>query len=361
MTSTAILVGTTKGLVVFWCDLKAVTKTEVHFRGFPVSMLFVEAETNTWWVALSHRHWGEKLHFSTDFGHSWQVAGLPSFAGLEYKPGEKATLKKIWCMQKIGIRLWVGTEPAALFFSDDGGQTFQLNQALWNHPSRMNENQWFGTGKDFPFLHSIQVHPGNSHHMYIGVSCAGVFETTDGGQTWAPRNVGLVAAYLPKTTPEIGHDPHQILLCPAQPEVLWQQNHCGIFRSADGAKTWTQVSDSSKVPHYGFALAIDPHNPDCAWVIPAESDEARVPLNLQLEVFQTANGGVSWISMSEGLPAQHAFDLVLRHGLARKGALMAFGTTNGNVYASFSDGQPWQMLSLNLAPVQTVAITSTPA
>jgi hypothetical protein len=359
MSQRAILAGTTKGLVVFWMDKTSVAKTEVHFRGFPVSMIFIDEEMQTWWVALSHKHWGEKLHFSTDSGISWQSAGLPTFTGLEYKPGVTASLKKIWVLQRAGKNInhfWLGTEPGGLFFSEDDGKIFHLNESLWNHPSRLDDNQWFGTGKDYPFIHSIIIDPRDSSHIYVGVSCAGVFETTDGGKSWTPRNNGLIAAYLPKTTPEIGHDPHQMLMCASNPDVIWQQNHCGIFRTTNGGKEWKQLSDSNRVPHYGFALAIDDTNPEVAWVIPAESDESRVPVELKLRVCKTVDGGKTWQTFSNGLPKENSFDLVLRHGFVRKPKLMSFGTTNGNLYCSFDDGENWQTLSNTLAPINAISI-----
>jgi hypothetical protein len=358
MNTKRILVGTAKGLIEFSLKDSQRQTTTVHFKGYPVSMIFVDDTTQIWWVGLSHKHWGEKLHYSLDYGNSWQAAGLPSFKGYTYRAGVAASLRKIWIMQRAnqGNGFWLGTEPGGLFFSDDGGQQFQLNEALWNHPSRLDDNQWFGTGKDFPFIHSILVDPRNSQHVYVGVSCAGVFETTDGGITWLPRNTGLIAAYLPNTNPEIGHDPHQMLMCQSNPDVIWQQNHCGIFRTTNGGKDWKPVSQAGHWPHYGFALAIDHQNPDVAWVIPAESDEARVPVNLKLSVCQTHDGGQTWQTTSTGLPTEHAFDLVLRHGFVRQPGLMVFGTTNGNLYYSVDDGEHWQTLSNNLAAVGVVAI-----
>jgi hypothetical protein len=355
-----ILAGTSKGLVVFYLENQVVIETQIHFKGFPVSMIYVDAQTQTWWVALSHKHWGEKLHFSTDLGTTWQAAGLPSFKGFDYKPGVPAALKKIWVMQHVDQNdpkiFWLGTEPGGLFYSDDGGKSFLLNETLWNHPSRTNDNQWFGTGKDFPFIHSILIDPRDSQHVYVGVSCAGIFETTDGGNSWNPCNNGLVAAYLPRTTPEVGHDPHQILMCQSHPDVIWQQNHCGIFRTTDGGNRWKRLSDAAHQPHYGFALTIDNNNPDVAWVIPAESDESRVPVDLKLCVYKTVDGGKTWKALTKGLPQLNSFDLVLRHGFVRTPELMSFGTTNGNLYCSFNDGVDWQTLSNNLAPINTVGI-----
>ncbi|MEL6942301.1 MAG: glycosyl hydrolase, partial [Bacteroidota bacterium] len=224
--------------------------------------------------------------------------------------------------------------------------------------SRADENQWFGAGKDDPFIHSIVVDPRDSDHVYVAVSCAGVFETKDGGQSWQPRNKGLIAAYLPNPNVEVGHDPHRLLMCPSNPDVLWQQNHCGIFRSLDGGQSWKLLSDKEQMPHYGFALAIDEQDTEKAWVIPAVSDEERVAFDLALCVCETADGGRTWKALRKGLPQQHCFDIVFRHAFCKEKQLMAFGSTTGNLYLSEDKGQAWQCLSANLARIDSLVFTS---
>lgn len=359
--NSVILAGTSKGLVEFQIEKTSCKISRVHFTGFPVSMVYVDERTDTWWVGLSHRHWGEKLHYSIDRGKTWQTVVTPSFHGYDYRPGQPATLKKLWVMQHAGVdrpnSLWLGTEPGGLFYSEDNGKSFHLNESLWNDPSRLDDSKWFGTGKDFPFIHSILIDPRNSNHLYLGISCAGVFETIDGGNNWSPKNNGLITSYLPKATPEIGHDPHQMLLCHSNPDVIWQQNHCGIFRTTDGGKHWKNISGANGWPSYGFALTIDHSNPEIAWVIPAESDEARLPVDLKLQVCKTTNGGENWTSASNGLPQENTFDLVLRHAFVKQQHLMAFGTTNGNLYHSPNDGESWSVASQNLAPINSMAIS----
>ena len=252
-----------------------------------------------------------------------------------------------------GSALWLGTEPGALFYSEDG-RHFQLNRSLWDHPSRQNENQWFGAGRDFPFIHSIVIDPRNSDHVYIAISSAGVFETHDAGQTWHPKNKGLRATYLPNPHVEIGHDPHLLLACEKNPDVLWQQNHSGIFRTENGGNLWQDITGKEGIPNYGFALAIDHQKPGRAFVIPAESDERRVAADLQLRVFETKDSGHSWQSISKGLPQKQVFDIVLRQAFVREENLMVFGTNNGNLYITEDDGQQWSCLSSNLAKVTTV-------
>ncbi|MEM6376765.1 MAG: glycosyl hydrolase, partial [Bacteroidota bacterium] len=356
-----ILLGTAKGLVILEKQTEAWKIVKVDFLGFPISFVYVDERTNTWWVALAHRHWGPKLHRSFDQGKSWEIIELPTYPeDAVLSNGRRATLKKMWCMQHAGADrpngLWLGTEPGGLFYSNDKGDHFELVRELWDHPSRSNAMQWFGAGRDHPFIHSIVVDPEDNKHIYIAVSCAGVFESLDGGTSWRPRNQGLIAAYLPNPNAEVGHDPHRLLQNFSDTKVLWQQNHCGVFRTANGGDSWENVSDQDGFANYGFGLAIDPNNPNRAWVIPAISDEMRVAKDLALVVSYTEDAGQSWQPLRNGLPQQNCFDIVFRHAFQYDANQLVFGTNNGNLYWSGNDGQSWKKIASNLARIDTVSI-----
>jgi photosystem II stability/assembly factor-like uncharacterized protein len=366
-----LLLGTAKGLIVFEKLMNDWQVADVHFTGFPVSMVFVDTRSQTWWAGVPHRHWGQKLHRSTDGGKSWQQVATPRFpTDIPLKNGKPASLKLIWCMAEAGAdkpnELWLGTEPGGLFHSKNNGDTWQLVESLWQQ--RVASDLWFGAGKDEPFIHSIVVNALNSNHLYIAVSCAGVYESKDGGVTWQPRNIGLKATYLPNPDAEIGHDPHLLLACEQDPSVystsegvLWQQNHCGIFRSVNGGKNWTDVSDKNGIANYGFALAIDPKNSNRAWVIPALSDEMRVPHDLALCVCRTDDGGQTWQQLREGLPQNYCFDIVFRHAFARQNQTLAFGTTTGNLFLSENEGDSWRCLSSHLPRIDAVIFLEDPS
>ena len=195
-----LLVGTRKGLAVFHRNGSDWKMKDLHFEAVPVSIAYADERTNTWWACLDHGHWGVKLSRSKDAGKTWEEIPAPAYAeGLRVKEGMPATTRYLWAVQhggkKYPNRLWIGTEPGGLFKSEDGGDSFQLVESLWNHPSR--EEQWFGGGRDHAGIHSIVVDPRDENHIYVGISVAGVFESKDGGTTWTVRNKGLKAEYLP--------------------------------------------------------------------------------------------------------------------------------------------------------------------
>ena len=354
---THLYVATAKGLIHFQIDQAGEQWIGTHFLGFNVTSIYFDQVNRRIWAGVSHKHWGQKLHFSDDDGANWSEVELPTLRGLSLPNGKPAKLRQVWSFAQGGQtrpgHLWMGTDPGAMFLSEDHGQTFQLVESLWNHESRQSEGQWFGAGSDFPFIHSIIVDPTDQDHIFIAVSCAGVFESWDGGQSWKPKNKGLIAAYLPNPNVEVGHDPHILHQSPTDPNILWQQNHCGIFNSRNGGTHWQLVSQPNKTPHYGFAMVIDDKNPDLAWVIPAESDERRIAPDLRLQVYKTRDFGQTWEDDSAGLPTGHCFDIVLRQAFDKSGDLQAFGTTNGNLFVRY-EHMDWRCITSNLTKVNAL-------
>ncbi|MCG8306199.1 MAG: glycoside hydrolase [Cytophagales bacterium] len=353
-----LLIGTRKGLVIY--DKAATDKwvfRKVEFLGLPVSISYVDALTGTWWACLDHGHWGNKLHRSFDKGATWEEVAAPKYPeGEEIKEGVPASLRYLWAMASMSngqsSKLLIGTEPGGLFTSDNNGSTFELNRGLWDHPSR--KNHWFGGGRDHPGIHSILIDPHNPDRIYVGISCAGVFETTDGGKTWNPKNKGLTADFLPDPHAEVGQDPHLLVACDSNFEVMWQQNHCGIFRSSDGGENWKNISDETGEANFGFAIAADSNNENVAWVVPAISDEIRVAIDNSLCVCRTEDGGKTWDTFRKGLPQGHSFDITYRHALDQDEETLAFGTTTGNLYLSDDHGESWNCLNNNLPMVYSV-------
>ncbi len=387
-----ILLGTRKGTVIVDRTAAGWRPRPIAHAGIPVCYAARDPRDGTLWASLDHGHWGPKLSRSRDGGASWQdLSTLKYPAGARYivkylptpdfdpaapaaQPEYRdATVYKIWHLafgaaDQVG-RLYAGTIPGGLFVSDDGGDSWELNRPLWNHASRggdlfsgdaSSENRWFGTpasvdyGVFEPGIHSIVVDPRNPRRLQVAVSSAGVLETTDGGLSWHGRNTGMLNDYLPDPRAEWGHDPHCVVACPGQPDHVWQQNHCGVFHSADGAASWSRVSAPDAGVHFGFPIAVDAADGRTAWVVPARSDGQRMALGGGLFVARTDDGGRSWTALRDGLPQDHAYDIVLRHGLDVSGDCVCFGSSSGNVYLSEDGGQSWRCLGSNFPPVYSV-------
>jgi len=352
-----LLLGTRKGLLTFARQGSTWGLSGEHFVGVAVPYAIRDARHDTWWASLDHGHWGSKLQRSRDGGQTWTEITAPKYPeGAEVKPGKPAAVKYLWVIQPSLASepqtLYVGSEPGGLFVSGDGGDTWELNQALWNHPSRADS--WFGGGRDEPGIHSIFVDPRNPRRVLVGISCAGVFETIDAGTSWQPRNRGLLAEYMPNPHAEVGHDAHFMMACAAAPDTLWQQNHCGIFRTTDGGQNWAAVSRKGDTAHFGFVVAVDPQDGQTAWVIPATADEKRIAVERAMCVCRTTDGGATWQRFSSGLPQENCYDFAFRHALDQSGDTLVFGTNTGALYFSDDRGETWQTIASRLPPIYSV-------
>ncbi len=356
-----LLLGTRKGLIQYQKNGSSWIHSKTDFLGIPVSLTFVDSRTDTWWACLDHGHWGVKLHRSVDMGKTWEEVEAPKFEeGYEVKEGVPANVSYIWAMTHGGDdnpgTLFTGTDPGALFKSTDNGDSWQLVESLWDHPTR--KDQWFGGGRDNPGIHSIVVDPRDSDHIQVGISVAGVFKSVDGGKSWNPSNKGLSADFLPDPNSEVGQDPHLLIRAPSNPEVLWQQNHCGIFVSRDDSKNWTKVSQDKEVgpADFGFAIAVHEQKANMAWVAPGISDEVRIAVDQALCICRTDDYGETWTELRNGLPQENCFDIVYRHAMDISGDSLVFGTTTGNAFYSDDLGESWKRLSSELPMIYSVEI-----
>lgn len=361
-----LLVATRKGLFVVQGGGANWSIASHHFAGEPVTQVLADRRDGSWYAALRLGHFGVKLHKSSDQGQSWQEMAAPAFP---VKPAEGPwaddptpwSVDLIWSLAAGGANergtLWAGCLPAGLFRSADGGASWTLNQPLWEEPRR---KAWFGGGYDHAGIHSILVDPRDPRHVTLAVSCGGVWQTRDGGESWALTASGMTADYLPPENADDGNtqDPHCLVQCAAQPDMLWVQHHCGIYRSTNGGKEWLAIAAPAP-SGFGFAVACDPHNPQRAWFVPAQADACRIPVDGRMVVTRTDDGGASFQVFSDGLPQRQAYHLVYRHGLdvTRDGQTLALASTTGGLWLSADAGLGWQCLSHDLPPVAAVRFT----
>lgn len=346
------LLGTRKGLIIAKkaTSGKSWSIAKTFFEGVKVPFATYEPRSKAIWAGVNHGHWGPKLHVSKDKGKTFSELGAPKFP-----EATKESLKDIWSLASDSTgRIYVGTEPAALFYSDDQGKKWTFCEGF---NKTKGKDKWFGAGTDATCLHSLIVDPDDDKHIVVGISVAGVLETRDRGETWAYINKGLKAEYLPDADSEVGQDPHMIVAAPSDANVLWQQNHCGIFKSEDMGKSWTNLSKSKGLKSaFGWGIAVDEKDPRVAFTVPALSDESRVPIKKRLLVQVTKDGGKSWKALDNGFPKATTYDIVYRHALSLKGKDLMFGSTTGNVFFSGNGGAKWQRLNAHLPPVFSVKL-----
>ncbi|GAB5439894.1 MAG: exo-alpha-sialidase [Fuerstiella sp.] len=366
--SDQIYLATRKGLFTLERSSTGWSVAKGDFVGQTCNMLVHDRRDQTLYVAFDHGHFGVKLQKSTDGGNSWKECGVPVYPEFTEEDRKKqaeagevgarrdfSSLKEIWELTPGGEDqpgvLWAGTIPGGLFKSEDRGESWTLMESLWRRDERW---QWFGGGKDHPGIHSVCVHPQNSQHITVGVSCGGAWCSEDGGATWECRADGMRAEYMPPDLagdPNI-QDPHRVVQCRLSPDHLWAQHHNGIFRSTNAGRKWTELQDVQPSA-FGFAVVVHPHKPDTAWFVPGVKDECRVPVDGRFVVTRTQDGGESIEQLTTGLPQEHCYDIVFRHALDidDSGDCLVMGSSTGNVWTSEDGGDSWQQVSNHLPPV----------
>ena len=301
-------------------------------------------------VGATSSHWGPSVYRSDDLGASWVE---PAARTLSFPEGTGAAVARIWQIQPAADAqpdvVYAGVEPAALFRSDDAGESFTLDEALWSHPHRPH---WQPGGGGL-CLHTVVTDPGGGPRLGVAISAAGFYRTLD-GSTWEAANTGIRAPFLPEPAPEFGQCVHKVDRHPDEPDTLFLQHHWGVYRSEDFGSRWEEVGADSLPSTFGFPVVVDPNQPGTAFVVPLTSDAFRCAPDGRLRVYRTADGGDSWQALANGLPQENAWLTVLRDSFTADDlnpAGLYLGTRTGDVFASPDSGESWRELTRHLPPV----------
>jgi photosystem II stability/assembly factor-like uncharacterized protein len=347
-----VLIGTKKGAFILEGDA---SRRSFALRGpycdnWPMNHVIADRESGTLYAGGGNEWFGPAVWKSSDLGATW----THSSEGLAYQAGEDP-IKSVWSLARHDDRLYAGVEPAGLFRSDDDGQSWKQVAGLRNHPSRPS---WHPGGGGL-ILHSLVVNPKNPQELWVGISAAGVFHTSDGGESWEARNRGTRADFLPEDMryPEFGQCVHCLVMAPGMTNRLYQQNHCGMYRSDDGGQHWESI-EKGLPSSFGFPAATHPRDPESLFLLPLNGDTAgRYVPGGKAAVWRTRNAGESWDALSDGLPQENAFFGVLRQAMATDRldpAGVYFGTSSGAVYASADEGNRWRQIAEHLPTVFSV-------
>jgi hypothetical protein len=373
-----LLVGTTKGLFLIegGSDRSGWSVSGPHCSGWPINHAVGDAETGTIWAGGGGDWHGAGVWRSEDGGQSWELSKLTAgqmddwaandadFAAMigwtAAEPPFGGDFAQVWSLGRAHGRLYAGTKPASLLESADGGRTWARVQGLSDHPSA---GSW-QPGAAGLVLHTIVADPDDPRKLWIGISAAGVFATEDGGATWERRNrlsnAEACGHHDHPAAPrdgETGHCVHNMMRAPGSADVLYQQNHHGVWRSADGGRSWDDITPGLPST-FGFPIRVHPRDPDTVWTLPLNGDMAgRFPPDAACAVWRSRDGGRTWAPMREGLPQQGCFFTVLRQAMsgdARDPAGIYFGTNSGSVFGSFDEGDSWHEIARHLPTVLAV-------
>jgi photosystem II stability/assembly factor-like uncharacterized protein len=373
-----ILAGTTKGVFLLdgSPDRSDWNLTGPHCDGWPVNHVIGDPATGMIWAAGGSDWHGAGIWRSADHGRTWSLARLtkgkfdvwmesdPDFAArIGWTPGPAPQFDgeaaSVWSLGRVGRRLYAGTNPAQLFASDDDGATWTRVEGLTDHPSRPDWNP----GAAGLVLHSITADPADPDKIWVGISAAGIFATEDGGQTWDRRNrqsnarSGLDHAPGHDHGADVGLCVHNFGRAPATGDLLYQQNHHGVFRSHDGGRSWDDIT-TGLPSSFGFPIALHPRDAQTVWTIPLNGDsEGRYPPGASAAVWRSRDSGATWEGLNDGLPQKNCFFTVLRQAMATDRAEPAgvyFGTNSGSIYSSRDEGDHWDEIARHLPTVLSV-------
>ena len=361
-----LLVATRKGAWLYHSDAarESWRVDGPHFLGHVMNHVVLDPrDRRTLLAAAKTGHLGPTIFRSADRGARWQEAARPpAFAKAREGETGRAVDHTFWLapghVSQEGL-WYAGTSPQGLFRSADAGAT-------WEPFSGINEDAryraWMGSVQDGtpdgPKLHSIIVDPRDAAHLYFAMSGGGVHESLDGGANFAPLVDGLEVVEGFDRSNIAFHDPHCVRLCPSNPDRLYQQNHCGIYRLDRPSKAWRRIGRSmpKQVGDIGFPMVLHPRDADTAWLVPAVKDECRIPVDGRVVVARTRDGGRRFEALRRGLPQEHAYDLVYRHGLDvdASGRRLVLGSTTGGLWISEDGGDGWSALPSRLPPIYQV-------
>ena len=369
-----LLVGTRKGFFRLFADARR-ERWELdgpHFLGHQVHHAVLDPrDGRTLLLAARTGHLGPTVFRSTDLGATWSEAKQPPAFRSAREDERGSVVDHVFWLAPGHARepgVWyAGSSPPGLFRSEDGGVRWAPVAGFNDHPSyaawHFEEDQ--GGTPDGSILHSILVDPRDPTHLYVALSSGGggVLESVDGGADWKPLNAGCRADFLPDPYPEIGQDPHCVQLHPLAPDVLWQQNHCGIYRMERGAGRWERVGEAMPrdVGDIGFPIGLHPRDPATAWVFPMDGSDVwpRTSPGGKPAVYVTRDSGKSWRRLDRGLPRERAWLTVKRQALAVDAGDpvgLSFGTTNGELWASADEGEAWSCIARHLPHVFAVEV-----
>ena len=353
-----LLVGTRKGAFVLTSgkNRKEWKVSGPHLKGQEVYHMAYDRRNGHILASIISNHFGPTIARSKNMGSEWKESKTPP----KFPKGSGLSVARLWHITPGGEDepglVYAGVEPACLFTSSDAGESWTVNEALLTHRTR---KKWTPGGGGL-CLHTILLNPKKPRRMHVAISAVGTLRTDDGGDSWKFQNKNVLADFSPVKYPEFGQCVHKLASNPSNPDVIYHQNHCGVYRSDDAGENWVDIRNNLP-SRFGFPVAADANDPRRAYVAPLEGDFSRIPPAGSFAVWGTDNRGKEWFKLNNGIPS-FSYYTVLRDGMVsdlEEPCGLYFGTTTGQLFASRDQGRNWAKVADGLPPILSVAVSET--
>lgn len=343
-----LLVGTAKGAFILQRNSDSWSLDGPHFSGRSVYAIMLDRRVgrDRIWAAATSWHFGAELVFSDDNGKTWD---MPEEMRIKFPEDTEKSLENIWQITPGANddSLYVGVAPAAIFESHDNGDTWSLNRGLWDHPHR----EYWEPGFGGLAVHTIVTDNNDPDSLKIAISTGGVYQSSDAGKSWNVTNSGIKAYFLPDPFPEFGQCVHKIVRHPANKGTFFLQNHHGVYRSRDAAATWEEI-ENGLPSNFGFGITATERG--SVFIVPLKSDGERYTCEGKLRVYRSSDEGDTWEPLTNGLPQENAYEVILRDAMDAAGDEVYFGTKNGKLFGSRDNGDSWEMIQASLPEINCV-------
>ena len=335
-----LMIGTEKG--AYRVDGDEITGP--LFPGWKVTA-FGQAPDGTHLAAVGSNWFGVGIHRSSDL-ETWAQIDTPP----QWPADTERKMEQIWTFHTAGDRIWAGVAHAGLFVSDDQGVTWDPVEGLNEHRTR---DDW-EPGLGGLCAHRIRI---DGDTQWVAISAVGVFRSDDGGVSWDLKNDGVDAVGAPEDSPrpEVGYCVHCLAHDASDPRLIWRQDHSGVYRTEDGGDTWLRIQDGLPAG-FGFVMWRDDGS-GRLFTIPLEADTNRVPVDGELRVYVSDDGGDSWQVAGTGWTEAPQFTGVLRGAFDGDDAgTFCFGTTGGKLWLTQDNGESWRELAASFPRIGAVRV-----
>ena len=327
--SKQLLVGTTKGVVFMERDSSSTGWNVAHraLEDKHIHAIIVEPESSTIFVGATEG----SIFASTDNGQTWE------------RRDNGLTQNDIYSLASArvngGTRVFAGTQPAHLFYSDDLGHNWSELTALRS----VDMSRWtFPAPPHIAHTKHINFHPQDPNTLFISIEQGGLLKSTDAGENF--HNIS-----------GMDDDVHRTVINPENPDRIYITGGDGTYVTSNGGTTWEHwTTREHEIGGYPDFLVFHPRQPDLMFVAAAKANPGAWNEThfAGSRISRSRDGGQTWKTLNNGLPdrLQASVEAMALEDWGESFSLF-IGTGTGEVWCSDDAGETWSEVMVGLAPI----------